>query len=249
MGMTLHLKRGIERDLRREAKDGFGRSDLRRYAKKAGGAAELRDAIGKIDLSDEAIERHLGASALEARKHGFLSRLFFGAARADMRDEMREARALLEAQKRQLDDLAADDSLTDDPAGRDAILDLHKSWQVLHYLFTGSPSEGASPGDALLAGGALTGADTGYGRPRILDARKTAAFAGFLEQQSVESLTARLDLEEMASLDLYGAPVENEDDEIDRIEIEETVEHYFPRLRDYMRAAAARGEAVALWMT
>lgn len=33
MGITLHLKRGAEADLRREAKDGFAAADLLRYAR------------------------------------------------------------------------------------------------------------------------------------------------------------------------------------------------------------------------
>lgn len=250
MSMNLQMKRGPEANLRREAKDGFAKADLRRMAVKAGGAAQLRDAIGKIDLSDEAIERHLGASGAQARKQGFFSRLLFGAAKGAMRDEMREARALLDAQKRQLDDLAADDQFTDDSAAQDAILDLHKSWHVLHYLFTGSAIEVETPAGALLSGGAETGRDTGYGRPRILNAAETTAFARVLEKTTIDDLKARLDLEALADNDVYGAPQGDSDDpEMDLVELEEDVETYFPILRDYVKAAAAKGEAVAIWMT
>lgn len=250
MGMTLLLKRGSEADLRREAKDGFAAADLRRNARKAGGAAELRDAIGGIDLSDEAIERHLAASGAEARKQGFFSRLLFGAAKGGFRDEMREARALLEAQKRQLDALAGDDRFTDDAEAQDEILDLHKSWHVLHYLFTGSASEVSGPEGALLSGGAETGRDTGFGHPRVLNAAETVAFAQFLDGASVESLKARVDVEAMAEEGVYGAPAPGGDDpEMDAVELEEEVETYFPMLRDYIKAAAAKGEAVAIWMT
>lgn len=248
MSMKLRMKRGPEADLRRAAKDGFATSDLRGFAKKAGGAAELRDAIGKIDLSDEAIGRHLGASGAEARRQGFFSRLLFGAAKDGMREEMREGRRLLEAQKRQLDALAADDQVTDDKEARDAILDLHQSWHILHYLFTGGAHEVETPAGALLSGGAETGRDTGYGRPRILSARETAAFARVLEKTTIDDLKARLDLDALADNDVYGAPQDSGDAETDRVELEEEVETYFPLLRDYVKAAAAKGEAVAIWM-
>ena len=249
MGMNLQMKRGPEADLRSEAKDGFANTDLRRLAKMAGGAAELREAIGKIDLSDEAIERHLGASGAEARKQGFFSRLLFGAAKDGMRDEMRKARALLEAQKRQLDAVAADDQFADDSEAQDAILDLHKSWHVLHFLFTGSANEVATPAGALLSGGAETGRDAGYGRPRILSAAETAAFARALDMMTIEDLKARIDLQALADNDVYGAPeVDGEDPGMDRMELEEEIETYFPMLRDYVKDAAARREAIAIWM-
>lgn len=249
MGMTLQLKRGREADLRRDAKNGFARSDLYRLAKKAGGAAALRDAIGKIDLSDEAIERHLGASGEDARKQGFISRVLFGAAKMSMRDEMLEARALLQAQKRQLDDLAADDQLTDDAEAQEVIFDLHKSWHVLHYLFTGSALEVAAPAGALLSGSAEIGRDAGYGRPRILNAAQTAAFALFLDQTDVEDLKSRLNRGVLAENDIYGAPPKfSEDPETDLAALKEEVETYFPKLRDYVKTAAAKGEAVAVWI-
>ncbi len=250
MSMNLQMKRGREIELRREAKDGFAKSDLRRLARKAGGAAELQAAISSIDLSDEAIERHLAGAGDEARKQGFFSRLLFGAAKDGMREEMKEARAVLDAQKRQLDALAADDQFTDDREAQDAILDLHKSWHVLHYLFTGSAYDVELPAGALLGGGAETGRDTGYGRPRILNPTETAAFARFLETASLDDLKARLDPAVLAANDVYGAPQGDSDDpDMDRIELEEEIETYFPMLRDYVCAAAANGEAIAMWMT
>jgi hypothetical protein len=250
MSMNLQIKRGAEADLRREAKDGFAASDLRRHAMKAGGASELRKAIAGIDLSDAAIDRHLAGAGEEARKQGFFSRLLFGAAKDSMREEMRAGRKLLDAQKRQLDAMAADDQFTDDVEAQDAILDLHKSWHVLHYLFTGSASEVATPAGALLSGGAETGRDTGYGRARILNPKETAAFARFLETASLDDLKARLDLEALAENDIYGAPLgDSEDPDIDLVELEEEIETYFPMLRDYVKAAAEKGEAVAVWMS
>src|SRR5579871_4905619 len=65
-------------------------------------------------------------------------------------------------------------------------LDLHKSWHLLHYLFTGEVGPAESPG-GMLMGGEELGEDIGYGPPRLHEAEATRAFGAFLKQMPRET--------------------------------------------------------------
>lgn len=113
------------------------------------------------------------------------------------------------------------------------LLDLHKSWHVLHYLFTGELDAGRPPADALLGGREL-GRDMGYGPPRLHDAAATAAFAEFLEPLTADELKGRIDLGRMRRLGIYCCEHE-EEGSLD--EIGDDVDHYFPQLKGFVAEA------------
>ena len=131
------------------------------------------------------------------------------------------------------------------PAGRPPVADLHKSWHMFHFLFTGNASGGTPPASLLLDGGEEVGEDLGYGPARLLDPATTAALAGFVAPLTVDALKRRLDGPRMAALSIYPAF-----DATDAAqEYGDDVEHYFPLLRDHLAAAAAGREATLVWLS
>ena len=134
--------------------------------------------------------------------------------------------------------------------GRDAdpkrLLDLHKSWHVLHYLFTGEADAGRPPADALLGGREL-GDDMGYGPSRLHEPAATAAFARFLEPLTVDEVKRRIDLRRMNSLGIYCCS--GDDDDGSAGELVDDVEHYFPQLRSFVAEAASNGNGLLLWLS
>jgi hypothetical protein len=129
-------------------------------------------------------------------------------------------------------------------AGAPPVVDLHKSWHMFHFVFTGLASGGTPPANLLLEGGEEIGEDLGYGPARLLDPAATAALAGFVAPLTVDELKRRLDGPRMAALSIYPAF-----DATDATrEYGDDVEHYFPLLRDHLAAAAAAREAALVWL-
>lgn len=129
------------------------------------------------------------------------------------------------------------------------VCDLHKSWQIFHFAFTGTAWEGDMPAATLLAGDEV-GDDLGYGPARVITVAETAAFARFLAGLDVEAVMERLDLPKMRKLDIYCVADEpNADDEADMMELVDDIEHYFPELQAYVADAARRGEGLLIWMS
>jgi hypothetical protein len=124
------------------------------------------------------------------------------------------------------------------------VLDLHKSWHVLHYLFTGSATGGNPPANALIGGRAI-GADMGYGPPRLHEPAPTAAFARFLAPLTVAELQDRIDVGRMSALGIYCC---QDDDEGSAEEINDDVAHYFPLLQSFVGAAAENGNGLLMWL-
>jgi hypothetical protein len=141
---------------------------------------------------------------------------------------------------------AAAEPQPDVPAPPETI-DLHKSWHVLHFLFTGQAGEGGTPpSNFLLEGGREVGEDMGYGPGHLLDPAETEAFARFTGSLTVETLTQRIDASRMAALGIYCA---NDGSDATASELADDVEHYFPLLQSHLQAAAQAGEATLVWLS
>jgi hypothetical protein len=127
------------------------------------------------------------------------------------------------------------------------VLELEKSWHILHYLFTGSLDDTRSPGGALLSGEEV-GEDVGYGPARLLGGKQTAEFARFLATLDLASLQARAKVKEMASVGVYSMPSGPDSDDSYDSEFREEVAFYFPRLRDYVIQIAQRQGGLLIWL-
>ena len=122
-----------------------------------------------------------------------------------------------------------------------AVLDLHKSWHILHYALTGRAEGGALPAATLLSGGTEIGRDLGYGRARIVAASATSAFATYLAGIDVTALTSRLVPAAMRAQGIYGASR-------GRASLHNDLTHDFPRLGDHVTAAASSRSGLLIWM-
>jgi hypothetical protein len=128
---------------------------------------------------------------------------------------------------------------------RGHLLDLHKSWHVLHYLFTGEANAGGPPANALLGGREL-GEDVGYGPPRLRDPAATSAFARFLAPLTVAELQRRIDIRRMRALGIYCCDA---GDAGSAEEVGGDVAHYFPRLQKFVAKAADNGSGLLVWLS
>ena len=91
---------------------------------------------------------------------------------------------------------------------------LEKAWHGLHYLLTGSAGEGGLPLGFLLEGGREIGEDLGYGPARYFEADQVADIARELSRPNLEAeMMARWDPDQMATLGIYPAVFEPDDDE------------------------------------
>jgi len=136
-----------------------------------------------------------------------------------------------------------------DPFGPfEPAVDLEKSWHMLHYLFTGHVDEANAPGNALLTGEEI-GGDVGYGPCRLHDVAATAVFAEFLTSLDVARLQARVNYRAMSQMQVYAMPRGRGSDAEFEGELRTEVGFYFPRLRDYVAATAARHGGLLIWIS
>jgi hypothetical protein len=167
------------------------------------------------------------------------------AAQSAMRDP--RAQQMWQAQQQQLDAMMEAAAKRKSAGGgkREASpLQLHKSWHLLHYLFTGQAWDGAMPSASLLKGKEV-GDDLGYGPARTLTPQETKAFAQFLAGQKPGDLVKRIDGNKMQELGIYCAEAGDDGAE----ELEEDVEHYFPQLQTYVDEAAQKGNGLVIWLS
>ena len=126
-------------------------------------------------------------------------------------------------------------------------LGIEKSWHMLHYLFTGHVDASDAPGNALLTGQAL-GEDLGYGLARLHDASSTRAFGQFLATVDAKRLQARVNLQEMTRLRVYGMPQGPGSAAQYESELRAEIAQYFPPLRDYVGQMAAKKYGLLMWV-
>lgn len=121
--------------------------------------------------------------------------------------------------------------------------DLDKSWNLIHYLLTGTVYGGEWPASALLSGTPIhEPAEFGDIAPTVLSAAEVAEFATHLETRDDSSLRERFDLKAMAAAGVYLA----DPDDPNPKELMDYAFAYTEDLRKFMRAAAAAGDAVII---
>jgi hypothetical protein len=240
MSMCLYITAGPEPELMKLARDPNGLSRMSMAHAVARMSAFGAPGLGGAMPDEATFERQLKEMSRGAWRQGVLAGLFVFAMKGAMRRNFRKMRAQADAAA------PAPGEPSAPPPPAPDVLDLHKSWHMLHYLFTGTAWEGAAPANTLLLGGREVGEDLGYGPARIVDARATAEFAAFLAGFTARALKSRLDMKKMKALEIYCA---EDDDGASKSELMDDVDANFPLLKDYVTAAAARGNAVAIWMS
>ena len=128
------------------------------------------------------------------------------------------------------------------------VLSLEKSWHVLHYLFTGHSGPASAPGDFLLTGESL-GEDAGYGPARLHGPAAAQVFSAFLQGLNEARLYGRINLAEMGRLHVYGTPPVAGALADPEVGLREEIGFHFPRLRDYVRTMADKGNGLLTWLS
>jgi hypothetical protein len=245
MSMCMYIARGREANLREFARDPAALSGLKRSSKVGAFGSPTMSTDQKIAQLEALVEKQpqlrntlnqfIGmVGGRSANRFGAVAMAAAGAGGGG-------------ARLRVLGGGMSGDSGDEPDAGpaRPPVLDLHKSWHMFHFLFTGRADGGEPPGSFLMQGGEEVGEDLGYGPPRLVGAADSAAFARFIEAHSLDDLMARLDGERMAALHIY--PAFDATDAVE--EYGDDLEHYFPKLREHLAAAAAAREATLVWLS
>jgi hypothetical protein len=127
--------------------------------------------------------------------------------------------------------------------GPGELISLDKSWHGLHFLLTGAADGGREPACFLLSGGEHLGDDDDV-LARLLDAEQVQSFADHLASLSSEELARRFDPERMTQLRIYPDVIWKRPEEED--EPRGFLFGAFGELREFVAAAAARGDAVVV---
>jgi hypothetical protein len=121
----------------------------------------------------------------------------------------------------------------------EAGLSLEKSWQILHYLLTGTAWDTDSILGKTILGGKEIGPDTGYGPARYLEPNEVKRVAKTLTNVSKNDLAGRFDLKAMVKAKVYSC---DDDGEL------KVAQHYFAKVVSYYGKAAQRGDAMLLYL-
>jgi hypothetical protein len=119
------------------------------------------------------------------------------------------------------------------------VLKLEKSWHTLHYLLTGSAEPVATCLGKAILGGAEIGPDLGYGPARLLSPEEVRQVAEALAPLSKDDLAQRFNLPTMEAASIYACDSEEE---------LELAQAYFERMKYFYADAAARGNAMVLYL-
>lgn len=127
---------------------------------------------------------------------------------------------------------------------RSDLLSLEKAWHGLHYLLTGSATEGGLPLGFLLEGGEAVGDDDGYGPPRMFSPAEVQQIDAALAAVSDAALWSRFDADEMSSEGVYPDCWDEEEDEL-----REEYLSYFHEMKKVIKNARAKGNGLLVSLT
>jgi hypothetical protein len=136
--------------------------------------------------------------------------------------------------------------LGSDSPGEDARfadLDVDKAWHGIHFLLTGSASEGTTPLHFILGGSPMGEEDLGYGPARGFSPPEVKQIAEALSPLTTEVLAARYDPEKLAASEVYPGIWADEGDEARDYLID-----FYEQLRAFVAAAAAEQQAMLVFM-
>ena len=132
-------------------------------------------------------------------------------------------------------------------AGEGVTTDLDKAWHGIHYLLTGTASEGRKPLDFLVSGGREVGdVDVGYGPARVFSAAETRAVHEALAKLGDDELRGRFNPKDMTQQDIYPEIWNNDPEEEDPLGY---VTEYLGTLRGFLAQAVRQGHGVVVYMS
>jgi hypothetical protein len=122
-------------------------------------------------------------------------------------------------------------------------IDLDKAWHGLHFIFTGTASEGDPPGCFLVRGGEEIGDEDDATRPRLLDPNQVRQWSAFLASVSDEEFSRRYDADRMTALEIYPEAIWKRDAGSQHSPVK-YLRAALDDLRAFVAAAAGRGDGI-----
>ncbi len=123
------------------------------------------------------------------------------------------------------------------------LVDLHKSWQALHFVLTGTPWEvdDRIPVSQAVLGGEEIGDDfTGYGPVRVIGPEAVQKVSNGMGLLQISDLINKYSPEDYEKADLYA---------FNGIEEEKgSISSCFTQLKTFYAGCASRGSAVLIWI-
>lgn len=92
---------------------------------------------------------------------------------------------------------------TFEPVAERDRFELDQAWHILHFLLSGSGTEGPGPAAFLISGGDDIGPDRGYGPARLVGPELSRQIAGLLHAQSFEGFDAAYVASKIETADIY----------------------------------------------
>ena len=132
-------------------------------------------------------------------------------------------------------------------AGEGLTTDLDKAWHGIHYLLTGTASEGRKPLDFLVSGGRVVGnVDVGYGPARVFSAAETRAVHEALARLGDDELRGRFNPQDMTKQDIYPEIWNNDPEEDDPLGY---LTEYLGTLRGFLAQAVQHGHGLVVYLS
>ncbi len=126
-------------------------------------------------------------------------------------------------------------------------IDLDKSWQALHFLFTGTAYDGKPPQAFLLQGGnQIEEIDVGYGPARFQSPIEVDQFSEFLSGLDETNVLERYDTARMSELEIYPGIWEKDEEGENH---QEYILENFRRLKVLVTQAKDEGKGIILWFS
>ena len=132
-----------------------------------------------------------------------------------------------------------------EPEAKPEFLDIDKSWHGIHFLLTGSHSEGSGPLAFILQGGReIPTDDFGYGPPHAFTATEVREINQALNRVSPDELYSKADPDQFTELDIYPGIWDSEPKE----ESIGYLTDYLKELQTFIKQAAASDRALIAYI-
>jgi hypothetical protein len=233
MGLTCHYRQITAREYL-----SFRTSPRKAYQMLFGPRVAIADALESFRAKATAVNERVLAIQAEQRKAGLYDRL--AAVNFDPTRLSPADRQTFERQRLSIERAVGEHFGAPDP--NDFSID--KAWEAIHFLLTGQTRRGDPPlADAVLGGVELPD-DQDYtsGNPlRILSPAQVWAIADALADISADQLLARPARAQLVARRIYAV---SSDDSAE----DEYIHHHYTALREFFTDAAARSNAVLLYL-
>jgi hypothetical protein len=129
--------------------------------------------------------------------------------------------------------------------GEGVSCDIDKSWQALHFMFTGTAWEGDFPENFLIRGGSEIGdIDVGYGPARAITSDKLIAIDALLRSLPTDDFLKRFDSRKMTDEAIYPETWNRTEEETRN---KEYIQQHFETLGVFVKKAVSMHLGILVW--